>query len=123
MTLGASEEEIVAKLEDVTMQVIQNERAARENLLRTKSIEIEDKVFRSYGTLKNARLLTSNEAMELISDVKLGVNLGLIKDVSTEKLNELISIIQPAYLQKYFRSELSGIERDIKRAQLVRESI
>lgn len=123
VTLGASEKEIVSNLKNVTLQVIQNERAAREHLLKTKSIELEDKVFRSYGALKNARLLTSNEAMQLISDVKLGVNLDLIKEVSTEKLNELIVIIQPGYLQKYFKSELNGIERDIKRAQLVRESI
>jgi len=123
VTLGASEEEIVTNLKNVTLQVIQNERAAREYLLKTKSIELEDKVFRSYGTLKNCRLLTSNEAMQLISDVKLGVNLELIKEGSTEKLNELIAIIQPGYLQKYFNSELTGIERDIKRAQLVRESI
>jgi len=123
ITLGASEEEIVANLRNVTIQVIQNERVAREYLLKTKSMELEDKVFRSYGILKNARLLTSNESMQLISDVKLGVNLELIKEVSTEKLNELIAIIQPGYLQKYFKSELTGIERDIKRAQLVRESI
>jgi len=123
VTLGASEEELVNNLQNVTLQIIQNERAARENLLKTKSIELEDKVFRSYGTLKQARLLSSNEAMQLISDVKLGVNLELIKEVSTEKLNELIAIIQPGYLQKYFKSELTGIERDIKRAQLVRESL
>jgi len=123
VTLGASEEELVSNLQDVTLQIIQNERTARENLLKTKSIELEDKVFRSYGTLKQARLLSSNEAMQLISDVKLGVNLELIKEVSTEKLNELIAIIQPGYLQKYFKSELTGIERDIKRAQLVRESL
>jgi len=123
VTLGASEEEIVANLKNVTMQIIQNERTARDHLLKTKSIELEDKVFRSYGVLKNARLLTSNEAMQLISDVKLGVNLELIKEVTTERLNELIAIIQPGYLQKYFKSELTGIERDVKRAQLVRESI
>lgn len=123
VTLGVSEEEIVTNLHNVTLQVIQNERAAREKLLQSKSIELEDKVFRSYGTLKNARLLTSNEAMQLISDVKLGVNLELINEVSTEKLNELLAIIQPGYLQKHFNTELTGIERDIKRAQLVRENI
>ncbi len=123
VTLGSSEEEIINNLRNVTLQVIQNERNARDHLLKTKTVEIEDRVFRSYGTLKTARLLSSNEAMGLISDVKLGVNLNLINEVSTEKLNELISIIQPGYLQKYFESELPGIERDIKRAQLVREKI
>jgi len=84
---------------------------------------LEDKVFRSYGLLKNARLLASNEAMQLISDVKLGVNLELIKEISIEKLNELIVIIQPGYLQKHFNLILDGIERDVKRAELVRERL
>lgn len=123
VTLGISEEEVVSNLKNVTKQIIQSERQARDYLLRTKSIELEDKVFRSYGVLKNARLLTSNEAMQLISDVKLGVNLDMIKEVTTEKLNHLIAIIQPGYLQKHFKLELTGIERDIKRAQLVRESL
>ena len=123
ITLGMSEEEIITNLKDVTLQIIQNERIAWEKLLDTKSIELEDKVYRSYGTLKNARLLSSKEAMQLISDVKLGVNLKLINGISIEQLNELITIIQPGYLQKHFKSQLTGIERDAKRAQLTRENI
>ncbi len=123
ITLGMSEEEIIANLKDVSLQIIQNERIAWERLLDNKGIELEDRVFRSYGTLKNARLLSSKEAMQLISDVKLGVNLKLIDTISTERLNELITMIQPGYLQKHFKSQLTGIERDIKRAQLVRKNI
>jgi len=118
-----SEEEIINNLKDVSLQIIQNERIAWERLLDNKGIELEDRVFRSYGTLKNARLLSSKEAMQLISDVKLGVNLKLIDGISTERLNELITMIQPGYLQKHFKSQLTGVERDIKRAQLVRENI
>ena len=123
ITLGMSEEEIIANLKDVSLQIIQNERIAWERLLDNKGIELEDRVYRSYGTLKNARLLSSKEAMQLISDVKLGVNLKLIDKISTERLNELITMIQPGYLQKHFNSQLTGIERDAKRAQLVRENI
>ena len=123
ITLGMSEEEIITNLKDITLQIIQNERIAWRKLLDTKSIELEDKVYRSYGTLKNARLLSSKEAMQLISDVKLGVNLKLIDGISIEQLNELITIIQPGYLQKHFKSQLTGIERDAKRAQLTRENI
>ena len=124
ITLGMSEEELITNLKDVTLQIIQNERVAWERLLNSKNIiELEDRIFRSYGILKNARLLSSKEAMKLISDVKLGVNLNLIDGVSIEQLNELITIIQPGYLQKYFKSQLTGIERDIKRAQLTRENI
>ncbi len=123
ITLGMSEEEIITNLKDITLQIIQNERIAWRKLLDTKSIELEDKVYRSYGTLKSARLLSSKEAMQLISDVKLGVNLKLIDGISIEQLNELITIIQPGYLQKHFKSQLTGIERDAKRAQLTRENI
>ncbi|MFW5647504.1 MAG: protein arginine kinase [Candidatus Alkaliphilus sp. MAG34] len=123
ITLGMSEEEIITNLKDITLQIIQNERIAREKLLESKSIELEDKIFRSYGTLKNARLLSSKEAMKLISDVKLGVNLKLIDGVSIEQLNGLITMIQPGYLQKHFKSQLTGTERDAKRAQLTRENI
>lgn len=123
ITLGPPEEELVSTLHDVTMQIIQNERAVREHLLASKNIELSDRVFRAYGILKSARLLTSTEAMQLISDLRLGVNLNLIQDVSIEKINELMVTIQPGYLQKYFNSDLSGIERDIKRAQLVRETL
>ncbi len=124
VTLGMSEEELVTNLKNVTLQIIQNERIAWERLLNSKNIiELEDKIFRSYGILKNARLLSSKEAMKLISDVKLGVNLKLINEISIEQLNELITIIQPGYLQKHFKSQLTGIERDIKRAQLTRENL
>ena len=123
ITLGMSEEEIINNLKDVSLQIIQNERIAWVRFLDSKGIELEVRVFRSYGTLKNARLLSSKEAMQLISDVKLGVNLKLIDGISTERLNELITMIQPGYLQKHFKSQLTGVERDIKRAQLVRENI
>ena len=123
ITLGMSEEEIITNLKDITLQIIQNERITWRKLLDTKSIELEDKVYRSYGILKNARLLSSKEAMQLISDVKLGINLKLIDGISIEQLNGLITIIQPGYLQKHFKSQLTGIERDAKRAQLTRENI
>ena len=123
ITLGMSEEEIITNLKDITLQIIQNERIAWEKLLDTKSLELEDKVYRSYGTLKSARLLSSKEAMQLISDVKLGVNLKLIDGISIEQLNGLITMIQPGYLQKHFKTQLTGIERDAKRAQLTRENI
>lgn len=123
VTLGMSEEEIVSNLHNVTLQIIQNERVARQRLLNSKSMDLEDKIFRAYGTLKHARLLTSKEAMQLISNVKLGINFNLIKDISIGQLNELISMIQPGHLQKYFKCQLSESERDIKRAQLVRENL
>lgn len=123
VTLGVSEEEIVGNLNAVTLQIIDKERIARENLLNMKKDELEDKVFRSYGILKNARIITANEAMKLISDVKLGVNLKLIDDLSTEKLNCIMTMIQPGFLQKHYKVSMDGSNRDIKRAELIRENL
>lgn len=123
VTLGLTEEEIISNISDVTMQIIQNERSARQMLMNSKRIELEDKIFRSYGILKSARLMSRGEAMQLISNIKLGINLGLIENNNMEILNELIALIQPGCLQKYYSKELSENDRDIKRAQLIREML
>lgn len=123
VTLGITEGEIISNIFDVTMQIIQNERTAREKLLQHRRIELEDKVFRSYGLLKNARVMSRSEAMQLISDIKLGINLGLIENNNMEILNELTALIQPGCLQKHYSKELSESDRDIKRAQLIREML
>lgn len=123
VTLGVTEEEIIGNLNDVTLQIIGKERVARENLLNIKKYELEDRVFRSFGILKNARIITANEAMKLISDVKLGVNLKLIDDLSIEKLNCIMAMIQPGFLQKYYQVSLGNNERDIKRAELIRRNL
>ncbi len=123
ITLGITEEEIVKNLKDVATQIVHKERLMRENLLREKPIELEDKVFRSYGILKNARILNTNEAMKLISDVKLGIALGLLNEVTLEKMNQLMSLIQIGHMQDYYNAELSEVERDIKRAELIRNTL
>ena len=123
ITLGLTEEEIIKNLQDVVKQIVQQERALRENLLNEKPVELEDRIFRSYGLLKNARLLNSNEAMRLISDLKLGVTLKLIEDISLEQLNELMIMIQVGYIQKYYGGEIGEHERDKKRAELIRRTI
>ncbi|MCC5910778.1 MAG: protein arginine kinase [Clostridiaceae bacterium] len=120
VTLGMMEEEIIGNLNDVTLQIIEKERIARNNLLHTKKIELEDRVFRSFGILKNARKITANEAMQLISDVKLGACLKLIHEIDLEKLNSLIAMIQQGSLQKHFNTSLDPKERDVKRAELIR---
>ncbi len=123
VTLGLSEEELIKNLKDVSRQIIQKERMLRENLLQEKPMELEDKVHRAYGILSNARIISTSEAMELISDVKLGVGMNLINGVTLEKLNQLMAMIQIGYLQKYFGQELSEGERDSKRAELIRKTL
>ena len=123
VTLGLSEEEVIKNLKDVSMQIIQKERMMREHLLKESRLELEDRIFRSYGILKNARIISSNEAMKLISDVKLGVSMELITDVTLEKLNHLMAMIQIGFLQKHFKRVLEESERDIRRAEIIRTTL
>ena len=79
---------------------------------------LEDKIFRSCGLLRNAHIISSQETVELLSMVRLGVDLGIIKDVDRKTINELFIMIQPAHLQK-----ITATERDTKRAALIRQKI
>ncbi|RQD67002.1 MAG: protein arginine kinase [Tindallia sp. MSAO_Bac2] len=119
ITLGIKEQEIIANLEDITEQVIHKERMARQSVLKERKLELEDRVYRSLGTLKYARLIQRNEAMQLISDLILGTSLGVINQYPLTCLNELMEQIQPANLQKQSGKALSESERDQKRAELI----
>ena len=88
-----------------------------------KKQEVSDRIHRSYGTLKSARIITSRETVKLLSAVRLGADLGLIKDIDTMTINEVLLLTQPAHLQKISGKVLSPYERDIKRADLIREKI
>lgn len=123
LTLGRTEEEIIGNLKDVSRQIIQKEKDARGTLLDNNKLQLEDKVFRSYGILTNARMLTSQEAMKLISDVRMGIDMGIINSINSESLNQIMVMMQPAYLQKSAQRSLSSTERDIRRASLVREKL
>ncbi|UNL85107.1 protein arginine kinase [Priestia koreensis] len=123
MTLGKSEEDIVGDLTSVVKQLIEQERAARNALLNTSHIELEDRVFRSYGTLSHSRIIESKEAAKCLSDIRLGIDLGYIKNIPRNILNELMIKTQPGFLQRYFGGALSPDERDIKRASLIRECL
>lgn len=123
ITLGESEEEIISNLTGVVQQLTDHERAARHALLQQNRHSLEDRVGRSFGILAYARRIDSKETMQLLSDVRLGIDLGIIKGVSAGILKELMVMTQPAFLQKYFQQELSPVERDIRRAALVRERL
>lgn len=123
VTLGLSEEEIVSNLEAVTRQIIEREKAAREKLLDSNRIQLEDNAWRSLGILKNARILTSSECLSLISNIRLGAELGIIKGIEASVLNEVMINTQPANLMKREGRELTPELRDTKRAQYVRERL
>ncbi|HSP23062.1 MAG TPA: protein arginine kinase [Planococcus sp. (in: firmicutes)] len=123
MTLGKSEYEILQDLESMTDQIIQQERRARDAILNNSPVALEDRVYRSLGTLTNARLLSTEEAATCLSNVRLGIDLKLIKDIDMSILNELMIFMQPAFLQQYSGSPLQPTERDIARAKLFRERL
>jgi len=123
MTLGKSEEDIVEDLKSVVQQLIQQERTARESIMKNSSIELEDRVYRSYGVLANSRLIESAEAATCLSDVRLGIDLGYIENISRNILTELMVLTQPGILQQYAGGPLQPDERDYRRAALIRERL
>ncbi|MCD6364194.1 MAG: protein arginine kinase [Synergistetes bacterium] len=122
VTLGPSEEEIIDKLEKIALRVIEEEELSRKQLLKVKGIKLEDSIWRAYGVLKNARIMTTKEAMELLSQVRMGVDMGILPPVDKRKFNELLISIRPAHLQLSTGRELVPEERDRMRADLLRGS-
>ncbi len=119
-TLGEKEESIIKKLNNVIFQVVARERNIRKNLMEKKEVEMEDKIFRSFGLLKYSRLMSSKEAMGHLSNVKLGCEMGIINDVASKEILKLMVEIQPASIQANLNKEMTKEERDINRAQLIR---
>ena len=123
ITLGKSEQEILDELQSVVEQVIEKERQARKQLFARAPIALEDRLYRSLGTLKYARILTSEEAASCLSNVRLAVDLQMISDIPLNRLNECMLLIQPGFIQQYAGTTLQAAERDIFRAKLLQEKI
>lgn len=121
VTLGLSEQAAVTNLKDIAMQMVAQERAARE--VMSRQLETLDAVGRSVGILLNARILNNEEFMKLISNVRLGISMGVIDNISYEKVNGLIIDAQPATLMKNAGKALTPAERDKLRAELVKERL
>lgn len=120
VSLGVKEEDIINSIKKITDTIIKKEREARE-FLKKRGIEFEDKISRMYGTLLYARKIDYNECAKLISNIKLGVDMGIIKNVDLEKVNKVRTLAKAASLQKYYKSKLDADERDVKRAELIKE--
>lgn len=123
VTLGRTEEDIVQDLQSVVKQLIEQERRARAILVEQSGLQLEDRIFRSYGTLQYSRIIESKEAAGCLSDVRLGIDIGLIDNVSNTILSELMVLSQPGFLQYYAERTLSPRERDVLRASLIRERL
>src|ERR687892_1763383 len=120
-TLGKSEEELLDHLARIVRQVIEYEEQARQVLLRDAPAIIEDKVWRAYGLLRYARSLSFEEAMNLLSGVRLGVGVGLIPDVGMYTLNKLLVYTQPAHLAVAEGVAPTESDLPIRRARFVRK--
>ena len=122
-TLGRSERESIETLERVTRQILEHEERARERMMRDARVQIEDKVWRAYGSLRFCRSIHSREVINLCSAVRLGVALGLPGLCPLRVVNELLVLTQPAHLQHRSGGELTPAERNVYRAQMVRERL
>lgn len=123
MTLGESEMTIVERLDKVVSQIIEHEENARAVLLEKKPKMVYNHIGRAYGILANAHSISSKETMNLLSLLRLGVDLGLFPGADRSLTDELFILIQPAHLQKQFAEKLSGEERDLLRADMMRERL
>ena len=123
VSLGPSENEIIESINGLIRQIIEQEKQARDNLFTKNCPLLEDRINRSLGILKSARIISSQETIELLSMVRLGCDLGMIKDIDRRAINELFIITQPAHLQKIENKKLSSEERDVRRAQLIRDKL
>ncbi len=120
-TLGISEKETLESLTAVCRYIIEEEAQSRQLLMDEAFEQMRDKVWRSYGILKYAHVLTSEEVMNLLSALRLGIALGIIDFIDIPLINEILLFSQPAHLQKYYLEEMDQDKRDFIRAQMVRE--
>ncbi|MDP4159385.1 MAG: protein arginine kinase [Bacillota bacterium] len=120
ITLGKSEEDILTHLEAVTGQIIEHELQARELLRRQIPMQLEDKVWRARGTLQNARIISSEDAMHLLSHDRLGTDMGLLPKIK-DGFASLIVDTRPGCLQYILDRELNTSQRDVERAKMIRE--
>lgn len=120
ISLGLTEESIINKLKEAILEIIAEENKFREILLNKCKYELEDKIFKAYGTLKYSVLLKFNEALDLISSVRLGAELSLI-DIDKSKLDKLFMIISDSALRNYLGKTLDEKESMYERAKFIKE--
>ena len=121
-TLGITEEGILQNVSSILEKIIEQERQARK-LLGTNEIELEDMIYRKYGIISNAKKIKWEETINLMSDIKMGTDLGILDELNDEKVAKIYYYTQKANLQKYIGEELDAYNRDIKRAEIIKQII
>ncbi len=123
-TLGKREVDIIDEFCDTVIpRIVNYEKLAREVLVRERVAALDDKIFRAYGTLENARTLSTEETLYLLSHLRMGVNMGRLPNVPLTTINELFIKTQPAHLQKLKGTALDGEQRSIARAEYIRHRL
>ena len=122
-TLGEKEDDIIERLNKVILQIIEHEQNARVTLLQKKPVTLFDHIGRSYGILRHAHSMSSKEALNLVSHIKLGIDLGFFPEACRHPIDELFMETQPAHLQKGSQQKLAAEERDTLRADIIRGKV
>jgi protein arginine kinase len=122
-TMGISESEIIENLKRIVLQVVKQERKRREYMLSVSADEIEDQVFRSYGVLRYARQISSDDAMTLLSQIKFGADCGLIQFEREFNVHKLMMGVQPGSLQWTLGKNVGSLTRDQARAEYIRKEL
>ncbi len=123
MTLGESEQDILERISKVLHQIIEHEENARETLMEKKSKMVLNHIGRAYGILANAHSISSKEAMNLLSLMKMGMDIGLFPEAQRDLVDDLFIRTQPAHLQRQHDGKLPAEERDLMRADMLRERL
>lgn len=121
-TIGITEKEIIANVKNITEKIIEQERTARKYLCK-KEIELKDLVYRAYGTLTNSFKINSDECRKLLSEVKMGVDLGILNEINDSQVKKIEIYTKTGNLQKFLGKTLDGYEREIKRAEVIKQIV
>jgi protein arginine kinase len=123
VTLGRTLEKLLQDVTKVVPKIVEQERNVRRAILKENGKGLEDRIYRAFGVLSYARRINSQEALELLSAVRLGVTLGLLRGVELKTVNELLVMSQPAHIQALEKRALNEEERDVARARYVRQRL
>lgn len=122
-TLGESERGIIERLEQIATEVAEHERHGRARLMEQREAQVRDHVGRAYGILRHARVLSTSEMLDLLSGLRMGCELGMIKGLEVEAIHRLMLATQPGHLQKLEGRSINPDERDRLRARVVRQAV
>ena len=122
-TLGTSEDEIISSLTEIVKEIVRHEQNARARLMESRRVYVLDQIGRAFGILSRSRLLASGEAVDLLSGLRFGVELGIVRNLTVGKINEIMLLAQPGHLQKMAGKELTPEERDELRSATVRRKL